>query len=247
MDKVEKFVSREKKIFNFLVFYLFLALFLVILFINSGGQIFIETAMLVLTIEIVVTRFVERGKPLYTNSDVCRELNKIDEIDEYNKLRDEYVNNKDSTILIALFVYFIGIIVFLFLTKFNTTILTLSIAGFMILYFSVYLFFRYKLNKVTIVLLERRKIIKEMRREKRKKEEEMKKKREERNTKLKKSFSNLKKLTGIGKSRKKKTKKRTEKKKKIKKKKTKEGAAKKKKKIKRKKKASKKKRKSKRK
>ncbi|UCG95115.1 MAG: hypothetical protein JSV92_03665 [archaeon] len=180
IERIEKLVSREKKIFRFLIFYWFLALFLTLLFLNSGGWAFIQTAIIVLAMEIGITGFINRGKPLHTNEDVQKELGEIDEIDEYTQLRDEYINNKDNTITIALIVYFLGTVVFLFFKNFSLPYLTLFITGFLILYFSVYLLFRYKINKVTMILLQRRKVIREMKMEKSKKEKERKKKREKR-------------------------------------------------------------------
>lgn len=223
--KIEQLVSRERKIFNFLVFYLLLALFLVVLFINSNGWIFIQTAFIVLLTEVIITGLVSRGKPLHTNEDVSKELSKINEIEEYTGLRDEYMSNKDSTIVIALTVYSLGVIIFLFFRNFNLLYIALSVTGLLILYFSVYLFFRYRINKVTIILLERNKVIKEMKMEKRKNEEEARNKREERRKRMKKRFKGLKRLTKIGKNKKtpkkkKKTKKKS-KKKKLKKKRTK--------------------------
>lgn len=199
IKRIEELVSREKKIFRFLVFYLFLALFLILLFLNSGGWIFMETAIVVLLMEIVITGFIGRGKPLHTNENISNELNKIDEIDEYIKLRDEYVGNKDNTIAIALTVYSLGAIIFLFFRNFSMAYITLSVTGLMVLYFSVYLFFRYKINKITMILLERRKVIQEMRKEKRREKEEMRKKREERKKRMERGFNRLKRLTKIGK------------------------------------------------
>lgn len=216
IKKIEQLVSRERKIFNFLVFYLLLALFLVILFINSKGWIFIETAFIVLLTEIIITGLVSRGKPLHTNEDVSKELSKINEIEEYIELRDEYMSNKGNTIAIALIVYSLGVIIFLFFRNFNLPYIALSVTGLLILYFSVYLFFRYRINKVTIILLERNKVIKEMKMEKRKKEEEARNKREERRKRMKKRFKGLKRLTKIGVKKKKTPKKKKKTKKKLK-------------------------------
>jgi len=207
INRIEELVSRERKIFRFLVFYLLLGVFLVLLFINSGGWTFIQTAIIVFVTEIVVTNLVTRGKPIHTNQEVMKELDKIKEIDEYTKLRDEYMDNKDNTITIALTVYSLGVIVFLFLTNFNLTYLILAVTGFMILYFSVYLFFRYKINKVTIILLQRSRVIKEMKMDKKKREEEERKRRE-RSKRLRKlrKLTQLRKKKAKNKSKKKKTK-----------------------------------------
>jgi|GEM_PF-1840447 len=162
MKRIDCLVSREKRIFKFLVFYLFLAFLLVFLFLNSNGWAFIETAILVLAIEVLVTGFVKRGKPLHTNEDVCEELSKIKEVDEYVELRNRYIMNKDKAITIVVTIYSLSAVILLFLSNFKVTYLTLSITGLMALYFSVYLIFRYKISKVTIILLERRKVISEM-------------------------------------------------------------------------------------
>lgn len=183
---IEELVSREKKIFRFLVFYLLLAVFLAFLFVISGVWTFIETAIAVLLMEIVITGLVSRGKPLHTNERVERELSKIREIDEYTCLRNEYIANKDSTITIAMTVYSLGSIAFLFLMKFSVVYMVLFLTGILALYFSVYLFFRYKLSKVTMILLQRRSVIREMKREKKAREK-------------KKRLRSLRRLAGLGK------------------------------------------------
>ena len=182
IKKIEQLVSRERRIFKFLVFYLFLALFLVFLFVNCGGWIFIETAILVLVIEITITGLVKRGKPLHTNEDVCKELSKLKEADEYTELRDEYMRNKGNTISISLTVYSLGSIALLFLKNFNMVFVALYVTGLMILYFSIYLFFRYKINRITIILLQRMKVIREM-------------KKKEKSKKLKRGIKKIKKMT----------------------------------------------------
>jgi len=182
IKKIEQLVSRERRIFKFLVFYLFLALFLVFLFVNCGGWIFIETAILVLVIEITITGLVKRGKPLHTNEDVCKELSKLKEADEYTELRDEYMRNKGNTISISLTVYSLGSIALLFLKNFNMVFVALYDTGLMILYFSIYLFFRYKINRITIILLQRMKVIREM-------------KKKEKSKKLKRGIKKIKKMT----------------------------------------------------
>ncbi len=168
MENIEKLVSREKKIFKFLVFYVFFAVFLTVLFITTQVWVFVETAIIVLVIEILITGTIDRGKPLHTKKEVIDELSNIKEIDEYKELRDEYMENKDDTITISLVVYFLGTVALLFFREFNRVHMALSIVGFFFLYFCVYLFFRYKTDKVTIILLERRKIIREMRKERKK-------------------------------------------------------------------------------
>ena len=182
IKKIEQLVSRERRIFKFLVFYLFLALFLVFLFVNCGGWIFIETAILVLVIEITITGLVKRGKPLHTNEDVCKELSKLKEADEYTELRDEYMRNKGNTISISLTVYSLGSIALLFLKNFNMVFVALYVTGLLILYFSIYLFFRYKINRITIILLQRMKVIREM-------------KKKEKSKKLKRGIKKIKKMT----------------------------------------------------
>ncbi len=191
IGRIEELVSRERKIFNFLVFYMVLAVFLVVLFLNSNGWTFIETAVVVLLAEILITGFVKRGKPLHTNEEVSRELGKMEQVNEYRELREEYLENKGNTIAIALTVYSLGAIFLTFVTKFNYSYMALSFAGFLVLYFSIYLFFRYKISRLTIILLERSRVVREMRMEKRK---ERKKKK-------------LKKLVRLGKKKKPKSKK----------------------------------------
>lgn len=159
---VDELVSRERKIFRFLVFYLVLAVLLAFLFVISGFWTFMETAIAVLAIEIFITNHVNMAKPLNTKPEVEKELSKIRQIDEYKSLREEYLANKDSTVIIAMVVYSLGSMFYLFFMKFSAVYLALFLAGMLILYFSVYLFFRYKIDKVTVILLQRRKAIREM-------------------------------------------------------------------------------------
>jgi len=182
-ERIEKLISREKKIFKFLVFYLLLAIFLAFLFVGSEGWAFVETAIIVLVMEIGITGLISRGRPLDTSLDVQRELENIKEINEYTQLRKEYMENKDNTITIALTVYSIGAVVLLFYKSFTMFYISLFIVGLLALYFSVYLFFRYKIDKVTIILLQRRKVVREMKKEKKKKAKKLKKRRERRKLK----------------------------------------------------------------
>ena len=162
IERIEQLVKRERKIFKFLAFYLFLAIFLVLLYLNTGGWIFVETAMVVLLVEIFITGFVKRGMPLHKNKEVADELSKIEEIDEYTELREEYIENKNETIMIAMTVYLLGIVLSFLVMPPSYFYIFFSITGLLILYFSIYVFFRYKIDKITIILLERNKAIKEM-------------------------------------------------------------------------------------
>lgn len=182
-ERIEKLISREKKIFKFLVFYLFLAVFLAALFLGSEGWAFVETAIIVLVMEIGITGLISRGRPLHTSPDVQRELEDIKEINEYTQLRKEYMDNKDNTIIIALTVYSMGSVILLFFKSFTMFYIALFVVGLLALYFSVYLFFRYKIDKVTMILLQRRKVVREMKIEKRKKAKKLKKRRERRRLK----------------------------------------------------------------
>lgn len=178
MEKIEKLVSREKRVFRFLVLYLLLSILLMLLFVNSKGWLFIEVAILVLILEIGITGLLKRGKPLHTNEDVCKELSNIKEIDEYVSLREEYSRKRKKLMceLFAIYAVLIGSI--WFFKKFDVAYVALFVAGFLALYFSTYLLFRYKIDRITIILLQRKKVIREM------KKEEMKKKRRLRFKKL---------------------------------------------------------------
>ncbi len=153
---VEELVLMERKIFWFLVFYLVLSVFLATLFVFSGFWTFMETAIAVLAIEIMVTGTVKIAKPLNTKTEIEKEIGKIS---DYKNLRDGHVSSKNSTIKISISVYLLVSLAFLLFIKFSMLYAALLATGAMVLYFSVYLFFRYKLDRITVVFLKKSKAI----------------------------------------------------------------------------------------